>query len=199
MAEYTDKKTTPLRYWLSNRVPPFHRVLIIESGSRDLVEDLLPGLYEIYGDAMQLHLVTCYAGVPSTLKADAKIWRVTDFPGSKGRRELLRQLRQQNYTVAGILCSGEPILLKWKWFLALGLSAKFFILNENGDYFWLDRGHRIDIRHFILFRLGLAGEGAVATIGRLLLFPFAIAYLAAFAIFVHLRRALSPTDMGPIK
>ena len=60
-----------MRYWLSNEVPAFKRVLIIESGSRDLVEDLLPGLYEIYGDAMELDLVTCYAGVPEALNASA--------------------------------------------------------------------------------------------------------------------------------
>ena len=179
-----------MRYWLSNYVPSFSRVLIIESGSRDLVEDLLPGLYEIYGESLQIDLVTCYAGIPVTLKPTAQVWCVTDFPGAKGRSELLQQLRQKHYDVAGILCSGEPIMLKWKWFLALGLPSKIFVLNENGDYFWLDRGHWSVIRHFILFRLGLAGEGAVATIGRLLLFPFAIAYLAAFAITVHLRRAL---------
>lgn len=179
-----------MRYWLSNHVPSFHRVLVIESGSRDLVEDLLPGLYEIYGESLQIDLVTCYAGTPVALKPGAQVWRVTDFPGTKGRGELLRQLRQKQYDVAGILCSGEPILFKWKWFLALGLPSKIFALNENGDYFWLDRRHWSVIRHFILFRLGLAGEGAVATIGRLLLFPFALAYLAAFALTVHLRRAL---------
>ena len=179
-----------MRYWLSNHVPSFHRVLVIESGSRDLVEDLLPGLYEIYGESLQIDLVTCYAGTPVALKPGAQVWRVTDFPGAKGRGELLRQLRQKQYDVAGILCSGEPILFKWKWFLALGLSSKIFALNENGDYFWLDRGHWSVIRHFILFRLGLAGEGAVATIGRLLLFPFALAYLVAFTLTVHLRRAL---------
>ena len=179
-----------MRYWLSNHVPPFDRVLIIESGSRDLVEDLLPGLYELYGEKMQLDLVTCFAGAPAALKPSARIWRVNDYPGTKGRRNLLSQLRQANYGVAGILCSNETIMMKWKWFLALGVPAKIFALNENGDYFWLDCGHWSTIRHFLLFRLGLAGASAVPTIGRLLLFPFALAYLCAFAATVHLRRLL---------
>ena len=179
-----------MRYWLSNEVPAFKRVLIIESGSRDLVEDLLPGLYEIYGDAMELDLVTCYAGVPEALNAAANVYRVNNFPGSKGRAELLRILKQRRYNVVGILCANEPIMLKWKWFLALQLPAKLFILNENGDYFWVDRGHWAVIQHFVLFRLGLAGASTVPTIARLLLFPFALAYLVGYAATVHLRRAL---------
>ena len=179
-----------MRYWLSNHVPPFHRVLIIESGSRDLVEDLLPGLYEIYGDKMQLDLVTCFAGTPNSLNPNAKIWRTNDYPGTSGRRRLLAELRQAKYSITGILCSNEAILFKWKWFLALGLPAKLFILNENGDYFWFDRGHWPTIRHFLLFRLGLAGSSVVPTLGRLLLFPFAVIYLLAYATAVHLRRAL---------
>ena len=151
---------------------------------------MLPGLYEIYGDKMQLDLVTCFAGAPATLRPNARIWRVNDYPGTKGRRDLLNQLRNANYGVAGVLCSNEAIMLKWKWFLAVGLPAKIFALNENGDYFWLDRGHWSTIRHFVLFRLGLAGASAVPTIGRLLLFPFAVAYLFLYAATVHLRRAL---------
>ncbi len=76
-------------------------------------------------------------------------------------------------------------MTKWKWALVAQVPAKVFILNENGDYFWLDRGHWTNIRHFVLFRAGLAGAGAVRTIGRLLLFPFTLLYLIAFAAVVH--------------
>ncbi len=34
-----------MRYFLSRSVPPFSRVLLVESGSRDLFEELLSGLY----------------------------------------------------------------------------------------------------------------------------------------------------------
>ena len=30
-------------------------------------------------------------------------------------------------------------MTKWKWLIALRIPAKVFIVNENGDYFWLHR------------------------------------------------------------
>jgi hypothetical protein len=32
-------------------------------------------------------------------------------------------------------------MTKWKWMLAARLPGKVFVVNENGDYFWLDHGH----------------------------------------------------------
>ena len=72
--------------------------------------------------------------------------------------------------------------------LALRLRGKLFILNENGDYFWFDRANFGTLVHFALFRLGLAGAGAVMTIGRILLFPVSLIYLLAFAGIVHAKR-----------
>ncbi len=74
--------------------------------------------------------------------------------------------------------------------LAARLPGKVFVLNENGDYFWLDRGHLPTIRHFILFRAGLTGAGAVRTLARLVLFPFTLLYLILYAVTVHFRRKL---------
>jgi hypothetical protein len=64
------------------------------------------------------------------------------------------------------------------------------VLNENGDYFWLDYAHWPTIRHFVLFRAGLAGSGAVRTLARLALFPFTLLYLLLYASILHTRRAL---------
>ena len=41
--------------------------------------------------------------------------------------------------MTGVICAAEPIMTKWKWWLGNKLPAKTFIINENGDYFWLDR------------------------------------------------------------
>ena len=90
--------------------------------------------------------------------------RVGDYPSSQTRQGLYRELTANGYTVVGIVCSAEPIMTKWKWMIAARLPAKVFILNENGDYFWLDRGHWSSIRHFALFRSGLSGAGAVRTL-----------------------------------
>jgi len=81
-------------------------------------------------------------------------------------------------------------MTKWKWALALRVPAKVFILNENGDYFWIDPGHWGAIRGFVLFRAGLAGSGAVRTLVRMALFPFTLLYLLLYATTVHARRAL---------
>ncbi len=81
----------------------------------------------------------------------------------------------------GIVCSDEPLMIKWKWVLALRMPAKVFIINENADYFWLDREHLNIIRQFALSRAGLAGSGAVRTLARVFSFPFAICYLLLYA------------------
>jgi hypothetical protein len=165
-------------------------VLLVESGRRDLFEDLLRGLYDVH-PGMQADLVTCYAGAPQYFRADrGGVYRVTDYPNGRLRKNLYDVLAANRYTVVGIICSGEPIMTKWKWMLAARLPGKVFVLNENGDYFWLDRGHLGNIRHFILFRAGLTGAGAVRTLARLVLFPFTLLYLILYALTVHLRRKL---------
>ena len=179
-----------MRYFLSKSLPPFSRVLLVESGRRELLEDLLSGLYDSHPE-MKADLVTCYAGVPQNLRTElGEVFRVTDYPGRRLRKRLYRQLAANRYTVVGIICSAEPIMTKWKWVLAARLPGKVFVLTENGDYFWLDRGHWSNIRHFVLFRAGLTGSGAVRTIARLVLFPFTLLYLILYAGTVHLRRKL---------
>lgn len=177
-----------MRYFLRRFVPPFSRVLLVESGSRDLFEDLLSGLYDVHPD-MKADLVTCYAGVPQHFRSErGGVYRVNDYPNSSSRKKLYSLLAANRYTVVGIICSAEPIMAKWKWVLAARLPGKVFVLNENGDYFWLDRGHLSNIRHFILFRAGLTGAGAVRTLARLALFPFTLLYLILYAATIHLRR-----------
>ncbi len=178
-----------LRRFLSNHIPPFNRVLLVESGSRQLFEDLLPGLYEIYGETMRLDLVTCYAGIPKTFREEqGDVYRTGEYQGAAGRTRLYSVLRNNGYSVMGIICSAEPILAKWKWMLVWKVPAKLFILNENGDYFWVDRGQWKTVRHFALYRAGLSGAGAVATLFRLAMFPLTLTYLLLFAAAAHLRR-----------
>jgi len=179
-----------MRYFLSKSLPPFSRVLLVESGRRELLEDLLTGLYDVHPE-MKADLVTCYAGIPKNLRPElGQVYRVNDYPGRRLRKSLYRQLDANRYTVVGIICSAEPIMTKWKWALAARLPGKVFVLNENGDYFWLDRGHLSNIRNFVLFRAGLTGSGAVRTLARLVLFPFTLLYLIVYAGTVHLRRKL---------
>ena len=102
----------------------------------------------------------------------------------------MRELRVPRYTVAAIVCSAEPIMTKWKWWIAARLPVKFFVINENADWFWLDRAHARVIAHFAMFRAGFTGGEAAASAARFALFPFMLAYLLMFAGWIHLRRML---------
>ncbi len=174
-----------MRYFFRRRVPEFTRVLVIESGSRGVVERILPALYE--RPAQRVDLATCFAGSPRGFDTErGAVYRVNEYAGR--RRRLVAELAANRYTIGVILCTGEPIMTKWKWLLAARLPVKVLVVNENGDYFWLDYSNWRIVRHFVLVRAGLSGAGAVTTLGRLLVFPFTVAYLLLYTAIVHLRR-----------
>jgi len=173
-----------VRYFLRRGQPPVSRILLVESGSRQLIERALASLRRTYGE-LPVDLVTCFGGAPEGI---ATVYRVADYRGPQGRAALYRALRVRQHSIMGMVCSAEPIMTKWKWALAARLPVKVFIINENADYFWLDRGNWRALRHFMLFRAGLTGSGAVRTLGRLLAFPFTLLYLLLYASIVHTRR-----------
>ena len=179
-----------VRYFLSRRLPSPDAILLVESGSREILERVIPGLRETWGPEVAIDLVTCYSKRPRGLDEAARVYRVTEFRGRQGRKRLYRELRANRYGLMGVICSGEPLMTKWKWALGWKIPAKIFVINENGDYFWLDRGHLDLLRQFVILRAGLAGTGAVRTLARVFSFPFTLAYLLLYATTVHARRAL---------
>jgi hypothetical protein len=182
-----------MRWILSQRQPTGSRILLIESGSRSIAEGMIAHLKSGWGAGMPIDLITCYAGVPGGLDDDALVFRVSDYSTSDLRRTLVSELRARDYAYAGMICAAEPIMNKWKWWLGLNVPAKFFVINENGDYFWMNRKNASAMRGFVLVRMGLAGAGAARTFGRLLVFPFAVFYLLLYAGAVHFRRFLRIT------
>jgi hypothetical protein len=181
-----------VRYFFTRREPQVSRILLVESGSRALLEGIIPGIRKTYGNKIFVDLVTCYSGLPQGFRSEnTVVYRVTDYRGRAGRARLYRELARNRYAVMGIICSAEPIMTKWKWVLAARLPTKVFVLNENGDYFWIDYGHWPVIRHFALFRAGLTGPDAVRTLARLALFPFTLLFLLSYAATVHLARRFS--------
>ncbi len=179
-----------MRWFLSRRIPPFTRVLLIESGSRHLAECLLAHLRDVY-PGMRADLFTCFSGAPAAFDANAgTIYRSQDYANRATRTRLAGELASNKYNVLAIICSGEPVLTRWKWILAARLAAKVLVLNENGDYFWLDRGHLAAIRGFVAYRAGLTGAGAVRTLAQAALSPFTLLYLLLYAGLIHLRRRL---------
>ena len=180
-----------MRYFLTRRLPETPAILLVESGSRNLLEGLLPSLRATWGQDLPIDLVSCYPTLPREFQpSTTRLYNVNQYRGREGRRRLYTELAANRYALLGIVCSGEPLMTKWKWALAFRLPAKIFIINENGDYFWLDRSNFRLLREFVLIRSGLAGAGAVRTLARLVSFPFTLAYLLLYATVVHARRSL---------
>lgn len=180
-----------MRYFFSLRFPEVRRILLVESGSRHIIEQLVPVLRQFWPET-PIGLVTCYAGVPAALAAEpaSEVFRVSDYQGRAGRQRLYRELARRGYDIMGILCTGEPVMTKWKWALALRVPAKVFVVNENCDFFWLDRTQLATMARFLLHRAGMGGAQAAPALVRLLVFPLTVLYLFGYAVQAHLRRQI---------
>jgi hypothetical protein len=177
-----------LRYVLRSTIPPFTRLLLVESGSRAVLDRLVPVLYEKIGEQMEIDLITCHSGEPVGFRG--RVWRVSDYSTAKARAQLVTELRERDYRLTGILCTGEPIMTKWKWALALRVPAKLFLVNENADFMFFDWANRTHLRKLAAMRTGLTGGSALSTVAHAVSFPFALAFLLLYAGAVHLRRRL---------
>jgi hypothetical protein len=177
-----------LRYFFRRYIPPFTRVLLVESGSRGAFDALVPLLYQIHGETMELDLLTCHQTIPMGFRG--RVYRVEDYSDPAARRRLLSELASSKYAALGILCSGEPIMTKWKWALVARLPAKVFVINEFAGFLYLDWGNVRNLATFARVRLGLSGAAATPAVVRLVLLPFALVYLLLFAAVVHTKRRI---------
>jgi hypothetical protein len=177
-----------LRHFFGSHIPDGPRILLIESGPRPVIERVILHLRDLFGQDVEMDLVTCYVGEPAGFRG--RIFNVNDYGGASGRDALWADLAPRNYSVAGVVCAAVPIMTKWKWWLAFKVPAKICIINENADYFWLDRVHLRQLRQFVTYRLGIGGSAAVPSLVRLVFFPVTLAYLLLYAGTVHLRRRL---------
>jgi hypothetical protein len=177
-----------LRHFLRTHIPDCSRILLIESGPRAVIERVILHVRELFGDDVEIDLVTCYAGEPAGFRG--RVYNVNDYGGAAGRDAMWAELVPRNYCAAGVICAAVPIMTKWKWWLAFKAPAKIFIINENADYFWLDRAHLRQLRKFVTHRLGISGAAAVPSLARLVIFPLTLAYLLLYAATVHLRRRI---------
>ena len=177
-----------MRHFFRSDIPECSRILLIESGPREVIERVIGHLRDFFGEDLEIDLVTCYAGEPAGFRG--RVYNVNDYGGAAGRDALLADLVQRNYSAAGVVCAAVPIMTKWKWWLAFQVPAKILIINENADYFWLDRAHLRQLRKFVTHRLGIGGAAAAPSLVRLVFFPLTLAYLLLYAGTVHLRRRI---------
>jgi hypothetical protein len=88
------------------------------------------------------------------------------------------------------MCTGESVMTRWKWATAIKVPAKVLIVNENADYFWLNRRNWRVIRAMLKHRVGLQGLGPLRLTQQIIAFPFTVLLLLGFAARVHARRIL---------
>ena len=176
-------------FWGISHFPERSRILLVESGSRELLETAIPTIRTFWnGVTPPIDLFTCFSGVPEGIGDDGHIYRVADYPGPE-RQKLLWELKNRGYAVMGIICSEEPILAKWKFMIAMGVPAKVLVINESGDCFWFDRANWRLIRRFVASRSGMTGATVLRSMLQFAALPVTFSWLLIFALTAHLTRA----------
>lgn len=179
-----------MRGIFSRRHPSFDRLLIVESGSRHITEELLPHFYEVQA-SRSIDLLTCYPGAPENFdQTRGAVYSVQNQAVARSRRQFLRKIAGAPYTVVAIICEGTPILERWKWLIALRTPAKLLIVNEHAGYFFLDYWHREIAKVLFSQRAGFRQRINFRLVAELVLVPFTILYLILYAAYVHARRFL---------
>jgi hypothetical protein len=176
-----------LRYFLSSRTPPVARILLVESGSRELGENAIACLRGAFGATTPIDVLGCRPS--STLGAD-QYFDVSEATSIGEQFSILGKLRRQGYSVAGVLSSGDPTMALWKWFAIVVVPAKFLVLNENVDFFWIDRAHWTNAAALLRHRSGLGGESTVRAMAFFTALPFAALFLVLYAAWVHTARVM---------
>ena len=146
-----------MRWVLSRHVPPVKKLLLVESGPRPIAEKFITQFRELYGEELPIDLLTCLPSDPPGLTANGvrgEVFRVIDCHDHRTRWRLLRQIRAKRHPATAIICADSPILGLWKMAALALFPSKFLIINENADFFWLDRGHRGAAQQFLLHRIG---------------------------------------------
>jgi hypothetical protein len=179
-----------LRYfWNIRHFPEKSRILLVESGSRELLEKAIPTVRTFWdGKTPPIDVFTCFSGVPEGIGDDGEIFRVADYPGPE-RKKLLRELKGRGYAVMGVVCSEEAILAKWKLLITMSVPAKLLVINECGDCFWCDRNNWQLIRQFIASRSGITGATVLRSMLQIAVLPLTFLWLLLFATGAHTVRA----------
>jgi len=175
-----------MRWFLSGRSPDPARILLVESGSRHLMERAVAAMSRHFPTA-RFDLCTCFPGVIETAPVE-QVWRVNEARSFGAKLSLARAVIRTRPPIAALLFSGEPVMFNWKMLLLAALPSKIIVINEHGDFFWLDRRHLKILRSFVGARLGVGGDAFLRAITQLLVFPFVFLYLVFYALVTYLAR-----------
>jgi len=174
-----------MKYFFRRKFPGAADALLIESGSPEVARRALRGIREILPGA-RYHLLTCWPDPPAGLFRS--VFRAADYPSAWEKIRLLVSFARRRWRVLAILCTGEPILWRWKMLALAVLPAKVLIVNENADFFWLDWDNCRTLRRFLAIRWGVNRDEILSTALRALVFPLTLLYLILTALFLYARR-----------
>ena len=175
-----------MRYFFRRYIPEPRRVLLVESGSRRIMEKAHARMRSIFPQA-RYDLCTCFPGAPASICFD-RIFRVTEAPDILSKWRMALAMRRSRPSIAALLYTGEPILFPWKILLMALLPSKLLVVNENGDFFWLDWRNRAVFGQFLGARVGVNGPDLLRAACRLLFFPVALTFLLLNALVAYLGR-----------
>jgi hypothetical protein len=179
-----------MRSVLSRRTPSLERLLVVESGSRTVTQKFLGLVYPAAADGA-VDILTCHPGPPPGFDPSrGRLFQTQHAADRDSRKKLFRQLASSGYSAVCLMCTGESVMTKWKWVAALRVPAHVLIVNENADYFWLNRGSWRMVRAMLKHRVGLHGLSPLRLAQQAIAFPFTVLLLAGFAARVHARRIL---------
>ena len=83
-----------MRYFFTRREPEPSRILLVESGSRSLLEGIIGAIRENYNYTIPIDVVTCYTGFPKGFSPDTTtVYQVNDYRDRAGRSKLYRELK----------------------------------------------------------------------------------------------------------
>lgn len=175
-----------MRWFLSGRVPHPTRILLVESGSRHLLERAVAQMNRHFPTA-RYDLCTCFPGVLETAPVD-QVWRVNEARSLGAKLSMARAVVRTRPSIAALLFSREPVMFNWKMLLLAVLPSKIIVINEHGDYFWLDRKNLKILRSFVGARLGVGGDAFLRAASQVLVFPFVFLFLVFYALVTYLAR-----------
>ncbi len=180
-----------MRGVFSRAHPSFDRLLVIESGPREITERILPYFYDDQ-KCRQLDVLTCYTAGPANFDPGrGTLFFANSADIAHDRQRFIRTLIGTPYSVVAIICADSAVLSKWKWTVALFTKAKLLIINENAHFFFLDLSHHRVAEAMLARRMGIRNPTKfIVLCGELLIVPFTVAYLLLYAGAVHVRRLL---------
>lgn len=174
-----------MKGFFQDAVPAARDILLIESGSQHIFRFGLESIRRSFPEA-RLHLLTCWSDPPPGPLSS--IYQVRDYASRGDKLRLLRYFRRHPADVLAVLCSKEPVMYSWKMLALMMIPAKPLIINENGDFFWLDWHNRRTLRLFLQSRWGIFSREALRTLLLAMAFPFTILFLLANAAWLFARR-----------